>query len=619
MQTKPRTWKFWVSRSIFGLLFIASLWLINLIWFRPLNIRNFYDRVFVEIVLKDPELITTLGIPVLNDLNKNKLTDISVEKKTEKLNLLKKDYDLLLSYNYNNQSKANQLNTDILKWYLKSIIDGEPFSDYDYPVNQMSGIQNDLPSFMATAHKLKNKSDIEAYITRLSLFDTKFNQLLTSLKIREEKGIIPPKFVLDRVLDEMKGFTGEKNTSSNPVRTNVLYTSFVSKIGKLETLSNEEKQAYTLKVETEIRSAVFGAYQKLISYLENLKTKATIDDGVWKLPEGDAYYRYQLKLMTTTNLTPEEIHQMGLKEVNRIKKEMRSIIKSEGYTDTTQSIGTTMQTLSLDERFLYPENDEGREKLLQSYQDILQKANTRLDNAFALRPNAGIEVKRVPEFRETGQAKAYYQGPKMDGSSKGVFYVNLRKVHEHPTYTMKSLAYHEGIPGHHFQHALQAELKGTPIFRKVIPFTAYTEGWAMYSEQLAWELGFYDHDPIGNLGRLQSEMWRAVRLVADTGIHFKKWTREEAIEYMVSNTGLTTSEVATEIERYIVMPGQACAYKIGMMKILELRERAKTKLGDRFNLKNFHRVVLQNGAVPLEILEKLVDEYIDTTSRTYAV
>jgi len=619
MQTKPRTWKFWVSRSIFGLLFIASLWLINLIWFRPLNIRNYYDRVFVEIVLKDPELITTLGIPVLNDLNKNKLTDISVEKKIEKLNLLKKDYDLLLSYNYNNQSKANQLNTDILKWYLKSIIDGEPFSDYDYPVNQMSGIQNDLPSFMATAHKLKNKSDIEAYITRLSLFDTKFNQLLTSLKIREEKGIIPPKFVLDRVLDEMKGFTGEKNTSSNPVRTNVLYTSFVSKIGKLETLSNEEKQAYTLKVETEIRSAVFGAYQKLISYVENLKTKATIDDGVWKLPEGDAYYRYQLRLMTTTNLTPEEIHQMGLKEVNRIKKEMRSIIKSEGYTDTTQSIGTTMQTLSLDERFLYPENDEGRGKLLQSYQDILQKANIRLDNAFALRPNAGIEVKRVPEFRETGQAKAYYQGPKMDGSSKGVFYVNLRKVHEHPTYTMKSLAYHEGIPGHHFQHALQAELKGTPIFRKVIPFTAYTEGWAMYSEQLAWELGFYDHDPIGNLGRLQSEMWRAVRLVADTGIHFKKWTREEAIEYMVSNTGLTTSEVATEIERYIVMPGQACAYKIGMMKILELRERAKTKLGDRFNLKNFHRVVLQNGAVPLEILEKLVDEYIDTTSRTYAV
>jgi uncharacterized protein (DUF885 family) len=619
MQTKPRTWKFWVSRSIFGLLFIASLWLINLIWFRPFNIRNFYDRVFVEIVLKDPELITTLGIPVLNDLNKNKLTDISVEKETEKLNLLKKDYDLLLSYNYNNQSKANQLNTDILKWYLKSIIDGEPFSDYNYPVNQMSGIQNDLPSFMATAHKLKSNSDIEAYITRLSLFNNKFNQLLTSLKIREEKGIIPPKFVIERVLDEMKGFTGEKNTTSDPVRTNILYTNFVSKISQLETLTNEEKQGYTLKVESEIRSAVFGAYQKLISYLEYLKTKATADDGVWKLPDGDAYYRYRLKLMTTTNLTPEEVHQMGLKEVYRIKKEMRSILKSEGYTDTTQSIGTTMQILSQDERFLYPENDEGREKLMQSYQDILQKANAGLDNAFDLRSKAGIEVKRVPDFRETGQAKAYYQGPKMDGSSKGVFYVNLRKVHEHPTYTMKSLAYHEGIPGHHFQHSLQAELKGTPIFRKVIPFTAYTEGWAMYSEQLAWELGFYDHDPIGNLGRLQSEMWRAVRLVTDTGIHFKKWTREKAIEYMVSNTGLTTSEVTTEIERYIVMPGQACAYKIGMMKILELRERAKTKLGNRFSLKDFHRVVLQNGAVPLEILEKLVDEYIATTSSKYAV
>lgn len=604
MKTKPRNWKFWATRILFSILLLVVIWVVNLIWFRPFDIRNFYNRIFVEIVLRDPELITTLGIPVLNDLKKDKLTDISDKQERENLDLLKKDYELLLSYNYRKQTKENQLNTDMLKWYLKSIIDGEPFSYHSYPVNQLSGVQNDLPVFMANSHKIFSKSDAKAYISRLSKFGTKFDQLQASLKTREEKGIVPPRFVIDRVLDGTKAFIGR------PANHNILYTSFTTKIAELKDLDAAERNELTQQVETEISTTVFGAYQKLISYLEHLQTIATTDDGVWKLPNGDAYYRYLLYLMTTTNLSPEEVHQTGLNEVARLSKEMRAILKSIGYSDTTQSIGSTLQTISQDQRFLYPENDEGRQKLLQRYNEILQKADANLQVAFDIRPKAGIEVKRVPEFREAGQAKAYYTVPKLDGTSKGTFFVNLRSVHEHPTYTMNSLAYHEGIPGHHFQHALQAELKGKPIFRKVLPFTAYTEGWAMYSEQLAWELGFYTGDPVGNLGRLQSEMWRAVRLVVDTGIHYKKWTRQQAIDYMVAQTGMTTSEVTTEIERYIVMPGQACAYKIGMMKILELRERAKQQLGSQFNLKEFHRVILQNGAVPLEILDKLVENYI---------
>lgn len=604
MNTTKSALKLWTKRIILTLLFFAIIWISNLIWFRPFNIRNFYNRVFVEIVLRDPELITTLGIPVLNDWNKDKLTDISDKQERENLDLLKKDYDLLLSYNYGKQTRENQLNTDILKWYLKSSIDGEPFSYHSYPVNQMSGIQNDLPTFMVNAHKIRSKSDAKAYIARLSKFGTKFDQLLEGLKVREEKGIVPPRFVIDRVLDETRAFIG------NTTQSNILYTSFTTKIAELKDLDAAEKAELSRQVETEVSTTVTGAYQKLISYLEHLQTIATTDDGVWKLPNGDAYYRYLLHLMTTTSMSPEEVHQTGLKEVARLSNEMRTILKSIGYSDTTQSIGSTLQAISQDQRFLYSENDEGRQKLLQGYSEILQKADASLQVAFDIRPKAGIEVKRVPEFREAGQAKAYYTGPKLDGTSKGTFFVNLRSVHEHPTYTMKSLAYHEGIPGHHFQHALQAELKEKPIFRKVLPFTAYTEGWAMYSEQLAWELGFYTNDPVGNLGRLQSEMWRAVRLVVDTGIHYKKWTRQQAIDYMVAQTGLTTSEVTTEIERYIVMPGQACAYKIGMMKILELRERAKQQLGDRFNLKEFHRVILQNGAVPLEILENLVENYI---------
>lgn len=344
-----------------------------------------------------------------------------------------------------------------------------------------------------------------------------------------------------------------------------------------------------------------------------MQSKATTDDGVWKLPDGASYYRYQLKQMTTTDLAPEEVHQIGLSEVARIKKEMQAILLSQGYADSTKALGAIIQELNKEARFLFPENDQGRAMILAEYNRILEEISGGLDDVFDVRPKAGLEVKRVPEFREEGAPGAYYNRPAIDGSRGGIFYENLRKVHETVKYGMKTLAYHEGIPGHHFQIAIQSELEGMPIFRTIGLFTAYIEGWALYTEQLAWELGFYENDPFGNLGRLQAEMFRAVRLVVDTGIHYKKWTREEAIEYMVLNTGMTTTEVVTEIERYIVIPGQACAYKIGMLKILELRERAKLELGDRFDLKQFHNVVLKNGAVPLDILEEIIDSYIQDT------
>jgi uncharacterized protein (DUF885 family) len=358
---------------------------------------------------------------------------------------------------------------------------------------------------------------------------------------------------------------------------------------------------------------VFDAYNALILYFKALKSKATTDAGVWKFPDGNAFYQYQLSLMTTTDYTPKEVHQIGLSEVARIKTEMRDILSVQGYADTSKEIGEIIQELNKEERFLYQNNDEGRKEIIEGYNTILDEINAGLDNAFDIRPKAAMEVKRVPKFKEEGAAGAYYTPPAMDGSSGGIFYANLRAVTETVKFGMKTLAYHEGIPGHHFQIAIQGELEEVPIFRTFPLFTAYTEGWALYAEQLAWELGFYKNDPFGNLGRLQAEMFRAVRLVVDTGIHYKKWTREEAIEYMIANTGMTTGEVVTEIERYIVMPGQACAYKIGMMKILELREKAKKKLGSQFDLKEFHNVVLQNGAVPLNILEEIIDEFINIT------
>tara|TARA_R110002073_G_scaffold72537_1_gene177820 strand:+ start:861973 stop:863862 length:1890 start_codon:yes stop_codon:yes gene_type:complete len=621
--TKKRTWKFWTSRTILILLLIGILWLVNLIWFKPFNIKHFYDKVFIELALDSPELTTAMGIPVLYDRSKDELNDISDKKQWESFNKMKEDYETLMSYDFESQSEENKLNTKILSFYLEGLKDGEPFFYHGYPVNQMRGIQSGLPSLMENSHKLRNKSDAEAYISRLSKFDTKFNQLIESLKISEGKGIIPPKFVIARVLDEMNGFIGAKKNSTatdkdsinslSSVKSNILFTNFELKIDKLEKLSSEEKDSYKKQVEKEIGTTVFGAYKNLIQYFEQLKTKATTDDGVWKLPNGDAYYRYQLKQQTTTDLEPEEVHQIGLSEVARIKSEMKNILQTEGYADSTMTLGATIQKLNKEERFLFPNNDEGRQMILDQYDHILAEISAGLDDAFDVRPKAGLEVKRVPEFKEEGSAGAYYNAPAMDGSRGGTFYANLRNVHETVKFGMKTLAYHEGVPGHHFQIAIQSELEGVPIFRTIGLFTAYIEGWALYSEQLAWELGFYKNDPFGNLGRLQAEMFRAVRLVVDTGIHFKKWTREEAIDYMVLNTGMTTTEVATEIERYIVMPGQACAYKIGMLKILELRESAKKKLGNQFDLKEFHNVVLKNGAVPLDILEEIIESYVDET------
>lgn len=559
---------------------------------------------------------------MLYDWSKDELDDVSDEKLWEDFNWTKEQLTTLRSYNFDRQSPENQLNTKILDWFLTAQVEGEPFFYHNYPVNQMFGIQSNLPSFMEDAHKIRNKSDVEAYLSRLSKFDTKFEQVLEGLKIREEKGIVPPKFVSERVLDEMKGFIGQEERidersleeDPGPIRGNILYSNLATKVDSLDNLSEEEKTAFKQEAEEIIGSTVFSAYSKLIDFFEDQTTRASTDDGVWKLPDGDNYYAYELKVNTTTDLSPDQVHQIGLDEVARIKAEMWAILNDQGITDTAKTLGETIQALAREERFLFPDNDKGREMILAEYNRILEEISAGLDDAFNIRPQAALEVKRVPQFKEEGNPSAYYNGPPLDGSRGGIFYANLRDVKETPKFGMKTLAYHEGIPGHHFQIAIQSELKGVPTFRNLGLFTAYIEGWALYTERLAWELGFYENDPFGNLGRLQDEMMRAVRLVVDSGIHSKRWTREEAIEYMVEHTGMPTSEVVTEIERYIVMPGQACAYKIGMMKILELRERAKTELGNTFDLKAFHDVVLKNGAVPLDVLEELVEAYIQETT-----
>ena len=534
------------------------------------------------------------------------LDDASLAKADELFVKLKQVHKTLKSYENDSLTESDRLSKEIALYLLDFAKESEQFRYHNYPVNQLFGIQNGYPSFMEAQHQIKSIDDVENYLSRLVLVKQKFTQELEGIKLREEKGIIPPLFVIERVLEEMNTFVNK------PIEENILYSSLAKKMADTEQINAAEQVELLAKAKHNIDEYVHPAYRLLINYFTGLQSKATKDDGFWRLPNGEQAYASSLKFFTTTDYTPQYIHQLGLSEVDRIQSEIMAILAQQNY-DVSQGFSAAIEHLAAQESFYYEDSDAGRAQILADYQKILDEIDKGLDSAFRIRPKAGMEVARIPEFKEKTAPGAYYQQPAIDGSRPGRFFANLYDIKATPKYSMRTLAYHEGIPGHHFQIAVAMELEGLPLFRMFSPFTAYVEGWALYSEYLAWEMGFQD-DPFDNIGRLQAELFRAVRLVVDTGIHYKKWPREQAIDYMKANTGMAQSDVVSEIERYIVMPGQATSYKVGMMKILSLREKAQRALGDKFDLRDFHDVVLKNGAVPLDILERFIDKYIAQTS-----
>jgi len=594
-----------LAAILVGGIFASHEWYSDKPWF----INDFFNRVVLKQALNSPETLSSLH--VLENIgikgHQRELDDSSVAA-TDKLFLdMHKNKAILLSYTDSELSDSEKLSKDIAMYLLDRLDDFEKFRYYNYPVNQLFGIQNNFPSFMEATHPINDLRDAKDYVIRISKIEKQFGQEMEGLKIRQEKDILPPTFVVDRVLTEMKKFV------ATPAKENILYTNLSDKMNKAK-IEDLDKQKVLANAEKTINEQVYPAYQRLIDYFEEVKPLATTDDGYWKLANGEEAYRITLKFFTTTDYTPQEIHDIGLKEVERIQSQLIDILKQQGR-DVSQGFTQAMEDLKNDDSFYYPDTAEGRDQILKDYQKILDEVNNGLGDSFAIRPEAGVEVKRIPEFKEKTAPGAYYNGGSIDGSRKGQFYANLYDIKATPKYSMKTLAYHEGIPGHHFQVSIAQELKSVPLFRRFAPFTAYIEGWALYSERLAWEMGF-EKDPYDNIGRLQAELFRGVRLVVDTGIHYKRWTREEAIAYMENNTGMAHSDVVAEIERYIVMPGQATSYKIGMIKILELREKAKKALRDKFKLRDFHDVVLKNGPVPLSILEQLVDQYIAGKSNT---
>jgi uncharacterized protein (DUF885 family) len=584
---------------VLGGVFFAHVW-----YFKPAKVDWFYTRTFAKFALDSPEMLSNMRIlPGWMDFYGNKLDDVSVKHEQEQADMVQHELDTLHSYDTSGMDREQMLSYDTLEYFLRIQVEGDKFRDLDYPVNQMFGVQSSLPNFMAQVHQVKTAAEAKDYVTRLNAFPAKFTQLIEALKLRESKGAIPPQFTVDEVIAQMQGFIAK------PVKENLLYATFKEKIDKIPAgeMDAATREKYLGEVETAVAQKVYPSFTSLIEYFVALKPKATGNYGVWHMPDGDAYYAWCVRSNTTTDMTPDQLHQLGLAEVARITTEMNEILVAKGLSDGP--IGPRVQQLAHDPAQLYANTPEGKAAMVKQYQVILDEVNNGLGNAFDVRPKLGVEVKPVPDFAEKTAPGAYYEPGSFDGTRPGVFYANMRDTTETPKFAMRSLAYHEGIPGHHFQIAIAQELQNVPFFRRILPFTAYAEGWALYSERLAWELGF-EKDPLDNLGRLRDEMMRAVRLVVDTGIHSKHWTREQAITYMMDNTGMAETDVTAEIERYFVMPGQALAYKAGMLKILELREKAKAELGPKFDLKQFHNQVLTHGALPLALLERVVNDWI---------
>lgn len=479
----------------------------------------------------------------------------------------------------------------------------DAFRDQRYIVQQFGAIHTQVPSFLINIHRVADISDAQAYISRLSKVDALFEHVIEQMRIREEVGVFPPKWAYDQMIEASKniisGAPFEEGTDDS-----TLWSDITQKIDKLE-LSDEQNAELKSQAKTALIEHVTPAYEKLIVEFKKQKELSPEGDGVWRLPDGDKWYQNRLQWYTTTDLTADQVHQLGLTHVERIHNEMKAIMEQVGFEGSLSDFFEFMRT---DSQFFYPNTDEGRQRYLNEAQDWVAKMKATLPGYFGLFPKADMIVKRVEPFREKSAGKAFYQSPAKDGSRPGIYYANLYDMNSMPIYQMEALAFHEGIPGHHMQRAITQELEGIPEFQKYVSFTAYTEGWGLYTEELAKEMGFYEN-PYSDFGRLAMELWRACRLVVDTGIHSKKWSREQAIDYLVENTPNPKNDAVKAIERYIALPGQATAYMIGKLKILELREWAKQELGDKFDIRSFHDEVLKDGPVPLNLLEEKIKDW----------
>ena len=573
------------------------------------RVNEFFDRNFDEYIARHPQFASQLGIKIGYDKWED-LSDASnaedLGKSFENLAALKRDF------NFDALDPQTQLSWRLFEHDVQQSAEAFRFRMHNYPVNQMFGWHSSTPTFLMNIHRVDNVQDAEAYIARLNAVDEQADQLIRNLQARAEKGIIPPKFVFPLVLDACRKVTQGRPFDGADTDSTLL-ADFTKKVTALKDVDQPTRDRLIALAGKALTASFAPAYQKLIGFLEAQEKVAPVEGGAWQFPDGRNFYEMALRRTTTTNLSADEIHDIGLKEVARIHGEMREIMKRVKFKGDLQAMFKFMRT---DPQFYLPDTDEGRAEYLKRATTIIDTMRGRLDELFLTKPKADVVVKAVEKFREKSAGKAFYQQPAPDGSRPGMFYVNLAEMKSTPTYELEGLAYHEGIPGHHMQIAIAQELSGIPKFRRLgTRFTAYSEGWGLYTELIPKEMGLYQ-DPYSDFGRLALELWRAGRLVVDTGLHHKRWTRQQAIDYLIKNTPNAPEDCVEAINRYIVSPSQATAYKIGMLKILELREKAKKQLGAKFDIRQFHDVVLTSGPVPLDVLEELVDRWVKSKTAT---
>ncbi|MFN5010175.1 MAG: DUF885 domain-containing protein [Gammaproteobacteria bacterium] len=565
----------------------------------------FFERTFDDRVAASPEFAAQLG-QRLRYSEWTPLTEAerqaSLDRTRRHLTELERDIDR------GSLSPQGKLSYDIFATGAKRSIAGAEWRYHGYIFDQMNGLQSRIPAFLINTHRVETVADAEAYVSRLQGVAERVDQAIAMATESERRGILPPKFVFPYVVSDARNvITGApfSGATQGAAGDSPLWADFKAKVGAVQTDDATRARLLTAG-EGALQRSVLPAYQRIIAYAEGAERRAGTDDGVWRLPDGTRYYDHLLAGYTTTTMTADQIHAVGLAEVARIEGEMRAIMQQVGFKGRLPEF---FEAVRKDPRFYYPDTPEGKAAYLAEATRVIDDMRARLPQLFRTLPKASMIVKAVEPFRERSAGKAFYSSPSADGKRPGIYYANLYRMADMPKYELPALAYHEGIPGHHMQLAIAGELEELPRFRRFGGFTAYSEGWGLYTERLPKELGLYA-DPYEDFGRLTMEMTRAVRLVVDTGLHAKRWTREQVIQYHLEKLPMTRDAATKATERYIVMPGQATAYTVGMLKIMELREKAKRALGPRFDIRDFHDVVLRSGALPLDLLEQQVDAWI---------
>lgn len=563
------------------------------------------ERGYQEIILSDPETRTSLGLDKGADAAaKSQLDDRSAAGIRADQQKVKELYRALRAIPRDGLTGMDAVNYDTISQFCETVVYAYDNFDYGthswpepYTVSQLGGTYQSMPDFLDSQHSIETAADAEAYLSRLSAFATQLDNETARLGTEYGMGVVPPDFVIDKTLTQMATVLGTAPAQAG------LTTSLARRTAEKNIAGD-----WAARAERIVSGDIYPALQRQRDAVQGQRARAVHDAGVWRLPEGPDYYAYGLRYATTTTMSADEIHQLGLDQIAELSSRADQILRAQGMTQGT--VAERLGALGRDPQYIYPNTDAGKTQLIADLNTQMAAVRQRLPNYFGRLPRAACDIRRVPPAIEAGAPGGYYQSPALDGSRPGAYYINLRDTAEWPKWTLPTLTYHEAVPGHHHQIALALEATDIPMLRRLMGFSAYSEGWGLYSEQLADEMGMYENDPLGRLGYLQSFMFRAARLVVDTGLHHKRWSREQGIRYMVEALGDQESSVTTEVERYCVWPGQATSYKVGQTRWLQLRERARQQLGDRFDIKSFHDTALAAGGMPLAALERVVDDWV---------